>query len=45
MWQDQFNSFYLLTVQMQIKYHCGHKVHDSENITKHLEAIAAGMGK
>lgn len=33
----------LLTVQMQIQYHCGHKVQDSVNITKHLKAIAAGM--
>lgn len=35
----------LLTVQMQIQYHCGHKVQDSVNITKHLKAIAAGMGR
>lgn len=43
MWQGQFNTLSLLTVQMQIQYHCGHKVQDSENITKHLKAIAAGM--
>lgn len=44
MWQGQFNTLSLLTVQMQIQYHCGHKV-DSENITKHLKATAAGMGR
>lgn len=43
MWQGQFNILSLLTVQKQIQYHCGHKVQDSENITKLLEAIAAMM--
>lgn len=43
MWQEQFNTSYLLIVQMQIQYHCGHKVQDSENI-KHLKAVAAGVG-
>lgn len=43
MWQSQFNTLSLLTVQKQIQYHCGHKVQDSENITKLLEAIAAMM--
>lgn len=43
MWQGQFNTLSLLTVQKQIQYHCGHKVQDSENITKLLEAIAAMM--
>lgn len=42
-WQGQFNILSLLTVQKQIQYHCGHKVQDSENITKLLEAIAAMM--
>lgn len=44
MWQDQVSTFYLLTVQMQVQYHCGHKVQDSENITKHVKATAAGVG-
>lgn len=35
----------LLTVQMEIQYHCEHKVRDSENITKHWKAIAAAMGR
>lgn len=43
MWQGQFNTLSLLTVQKLIQYHCGHKVQDSENITKLLEAIAAMM--
>lgn len=42
MWQGQFNTS-LLTVQMQIQYHCGHKVQDSENVAEHLKAIAGGM--
>lgn len=45
MWQGQFNIFSLLTVQKQIQYHCIHKVQDSENTTKHLEAIAARVDK
>lgn len=45
MWQDQVSTFYLPTVQIQVQYHCGHKVQDSENITKHLKAMAAGGGK
>lgn len=43
MWHCQFNTLSLLTMQKQIQYHCGHEVQDSENITKHLEAIAAKM--
>lgn len=39
MQQGQFNTLSLLTVQKQIQYHRGHKVQDSENITKHLEAL------
>jgi len=35
----------LLPVQMQIQYHCGHKVQASENITKHVKATAAGIGR
>lgn len=35
----------LLTVQMEIQYHCEHKIRDSENVTKHLKAIAAAMGR
>lgn len=42
MWQDQVSTFYLPTVQMQVQYHCGHKVQDSESITKHVKATAAG---
>lgn len=45
MWQDQFSTSYLLTVQIQIQYRCRHKAQDAENITKHLKAIAAGVGK
>lgn len=45
MWQDQVSTFYLPTVQIQVQYHCGHKVQDSENITKHLKTMAAGGGK
>lgn len=45
MWQGQFNTLSLLTVQMQIQYHCGHKVQDSGSVTKHLKAIAAGEGR
>lgn len=42
MWQYQVSTFYLPTVQMQVQYHCGHKVQDAENITKHVKATAAG---
>lgn len=42
MWQDQVSTFYLPTVQMQVQYHCGHQVQDSESITKHVKATAAG---
>lgn len=44
MWQYQVSTFYLPTVQMQVQYHCGHKVQDAENITKHVKATAAGGG-
>lgn len=35
----------LLTVQIQIQYHCGHKVQDSENTAKPMKATAAGMAE
>lgn len=35
----------LKPVQMQIQYHCGHKVRASESITKQVKATAAGMGR
>lgn len=43
MWQGQFNTLSLLPVQKQIQYRRGHKAQDSENITKHWEALAARM--
>lgn len=30
---------------MQIQYHCGHKVQDSENTAKPMKATAAGMAE
>lgn len=41
-WQGQCNTSDLYWLQMQIQYHCRHKVHNSEDLTKHAKPQLRG---